>query len=159
MPYLNRATLIGNIGRDAEIKTTSSGRKFVQFSIATTKKYKDQNGDTKDRTNWHNVKGWGKIADIAEQLQVKKGTTLYVEGSIEYEEYTDSNNNKRWRTEILMDTMQVLTPRNGTASSSNEESGTFYQAKQQSQQHQGQNAPKPQNNLWDSTQADDDLPF
>lgn len=113
MPYLNKAMLIGNIGKDPEIKTTQGGRKRATFSLATSRKYRDANGEAREQTDWHNVVAWGKSADILEQLGVRKGTTLYVEGSISYRSWDDQNGQKRYATDINMDTFQILTPRNG----------------------------------------------
>ncbi len=112
MPYLNRAMLIGNIGKDPEIKVTPSGRKRVSFSLATSRKFKDANGETREQTDWHNVVGWGKSADIVERLGLRKGTTLYVEGAIVYRSWDDrETGQKRYATEIGMDAFQILTPR------------------------------------------------
>lgn len=72
MPYLNKAMLIGNIGKDPEIKTTQGGRKRATFSLATFRKYRDANGETREQTDWHNVVAWGKTADIIEQLGFRK---------------------------------------------------------------------------------------
>ena len=75
MPYLNKVMLIGNVGKDPETRVTPSGRKRVTFSLATSKRYRDNNGETKEETQWNNVVGCGKLPDIIEQLGVKKGTT------------------------------------------------------------------------------------
>ena len=113
MPCLNKAMLIGNIGKDPEIKITQGGRKRVGFPLATSRKFKDANGETREQTDWHSVVAWGKSADILEQLGVRKGTTLYVEGSISYRSWDDQNGQKRYATDINLDTFQLLTPRNG----------------------------------------------
>ena len=83
------------------------------MSIVTSRKYRDANGATREQTDWHNVVAWGKSADILEQLDVRKGTTLYVEGSISYRSWDDQNGQKRYATDINLDTFQILTPRNG----------------------------------------------
>jgi single-strand DNA-binding protein len=119
MPYLNKVLLIGNVGKDPETRVTPSGRKRVTFSLATSKRYRDNNGETKEETQWHNVVGWGKLPDIIEQLGVKKGTTLYVEGEVQYRAWDDqATGQKRYATDINMSTFQLLTPRqsapNGT---------------------------------------------
>ena len=91
MPYLNKVMLIGNIGKDPETKVTPSGRKRVSFSLATSRRYRDASGETREQTDWHNVVGWGKTADIIEQLGVHKGMTLYVEGTLTYRSWDDQN--------------------------------------------------------------------
>lgn len=112
MPYLNKAMLIGNIGNDPEIKVTQGGRKRATFSLATSRKFKDANGETREQTDWHSVVACGKSADIIERLGLRKGTTLYVEGAIVYRSWDDrETGQRRYATEISMDTFQILTPR------------------------------------------------
>ena len=79
MAYLNKVMLIGNIGKDPEVRVNpNGGRKRVSFSLATSRRYRDNNGEQKEQTDWHNIIGWGKIADIVEQLGIRKGMSLYV---------------------------------------------------------------------------------
>ena len=149
MAYLNKVMLIGNIGKDPEIRVNqSSGKKVVSFSIATSRRYRDNNGEQKEETNWHNVVGFGKIADIFEQLGVRKGTSLYVEGRLTNRSWTDQNSGqKRYTTEVALDTFQILTPR-GTQNGG----GYGQQAQQQRPAFQSE---------YDQQQDDDceDLPF
>ena len=121
MPYLNKVMLIGNIGKDPETKLTPSGRKRVSFSLATSRRYRDASGETREQTDWHNIVGWGKTADIIEQLGVHKGMTLFVEGTLTYRSWDDPNGQKRYATDINMETFQLLTPRN------NQNGGSYYQ--------------------------------
>ena len=125
MPYLNKVMLIGNIGKDPETKVTPSGRKRVSFSLATSRRYRDASGETREQTDWHNIVGWGKIADIIEQLGVHKGMTLYVEGTLTYRSWDDQNGQKRYATDVNMDTLQLLTPRGGQGGSSFQGGGNF----------------------------------
>lgn len=112
MAYLNKVMLIGNIGKDPEVRVSqASGRKRVSFSLATSRRYRDANGEQKEDTLWHNVVGWGKVADIVEQLGIKKGTSLYVEGHLANRSWDDNNGQKRYVTEVNMESFQVLTPR------------------------------------------------
>lgn len=147
MAYLNKVMIIGNIGKDPEIRLSqNTGRKCVSFSVATSKRYRDSNGEQKEQTEWHNVVGWGKIAEIVEQLGIRKGTSVYVEGSLTNRSWTDQNGQKRYVTEVSMESFQILTPRG-----------------QQQGQHGNPYAPQNQ----DGTQPgpaygsgnDDDLPF
>ena len=114
MAYLNKVLLIGNIGKDPEIRVNqASGRKVVTFSLATSRRYRDNNGEQKEDTQWHNIVGWGKVADIVEQLGIRKGTSLYVEGELATRSWVDNaTQQKRYATEINMSTFQLLTPRN-----------------------------------------------
>lgn len=111
MAYLNKVMLIGNIGKDPEIRMTASSRKKVSFSLATSRRYRDNNGESKEVTEWHNVVGWGKLADLIEQLGVRKGMSLFVEGSVTYRSWDDQNGQKRYQTDINMETFQLLSPR------------------------------------------------
>ena len=149
MAYLNKCMLIGNLGKEPEIRVSQiGGRKSVSFSLATSRRYRDNNGEQKEDTQWHNIIGWGKIAEVFEQLGVRKGTSLYVEGRLTNRSWTDqASGQKRYVTEVALDTFQVLTPRvNGQAN------GNGY--------GQGQQRPAYQNE-YDQQQADDceDLPF
>lgn len=139
MAYLNKCMLIGNLGKDPEIRVNqASGRKVVNFSLATSRRYRDNNGERKEETNWHNIVGFGKIADIFEQLGVSKGTTLYVEGRLTNRSWTDQNGQKRYTTEVGLDTFQILTQRGqGQANGNGYGQGQQRQAFQQPQQSQG----------------------
>jgi len=112
MAYLNKVMLIGNIGKDPVFSATPNGKKRVSFSLATSRRYRDNNGEQKEQTDWHNIVGWGKVADTMEQLGVKKGNTLYVEGSLTNRSWTDHYGQKRNTTEVSLDSFQLLTPRN-----------------------------------------------
>ena len=155
MAYLNKVQLIGNLGKDPEIRVNqASGKKVVSFSLATSRRYRDNNGEQKEDTQWHNIVGWGKIADVVEQLQIRKGTSLYVEGRLTNRSWTDqASGQKRYVTEVALDTFQILTPRgNGQANGNGYGGGYGQQAQQQRQAYQ---------NEYDQQQADDceDLPF
>lgn len=144
MAYLNKVMLMGNVGKDPEVRySQAGGRKNVSFSLATSKRYRDANGEQKEITTWHNIVGWGKIADIVEQLGIRKGMSLYVEGSLNNRSWNDQNGQKRYVTEVLMDTFQLLTPRNS-------------QPQQQQAPSQSDGSMGPSGNPADD---DDDLPF
>lgn len=112
MAYLNKVMLIGNIGKDPVVSATPNGKKRVSFSLATSRRYRDNNGEQKEDTQWHNIVGWGKTAEIVEQLGVKKGSTLYVEGTLTNRSWTDQNGQQRYTTEVNLDSFQLLTPSN-----------------------------------------------
>lgn len=156
MAYLNKVMLIGNIGKDPEIRANPAGRKRVSFSLATSRRYRDNNGETKEQTDWHNIIGWGKIADIIEQLGVRKGMSLYVEGTLTNRSWTDqTSGQKRYTTEVNMDTFQLLTPRGGQGGmpgANNFNQGNGYN---QSNSY-SQPAPAYDNQM---PEGDDDLPF
>lgn len=151
MPYLNKVQLIGNLGKEPEIRVSQiGGRKSVSFSIATSRRYRDANGEQKEDTQWHNIVGWGKVADVVEQLGIRKGTSLYVEGRLTNRSWTDqATGQKRYVTEINMDSFQLLTPRQ-QQSNGNGYGQTF------GQQHQSYQQPQEAQGYGDD---DIDLPF
>lgn len=108
MAYLNKVLLIGNIGRDPEFTVTQTGRKRASFSLATSRRYRDSNGEQKEQTEWHTVVAWGKTADVIESLGVHKGMPLFVEGSLSYRSWNDQNGQKRYSTEVTIETFQLL---------------------------------------------------
>lgn len=108
MASLNKALLIGNLGRDPETKYLPSGGAVCNFSIATTEKYKDKDGNKVERVEWHNIVMYGKLAEIAQQY-LKKGATVYLEGRIQTRKWQDkSTGADRYSTEIVADQMQML---------------------------------------------------
>ena len=108
MAYLNKVLLIGNTGRDPEITVTQSGRKRASFSLATTRRYRDANGEQKEQTDWHTLVAWGKTADVIESLGVHKGMPLFVEGTLSYRSWNDQNGQKRYSTDVVIETFQLL---------------------------------------------------
>lgn len=100
---MNRATLIGRIGRDPEIRTTNNGARVVSFSLATSERWKDKSsGEAKERTEWHNIVVWNEnIGKIIENY-CRKGSQILVEGQIQTREYTDKDGNQRKTTEIVL---------------------------------------------------------
>jgi len=114
MSSLNKATLIGRLGQDPEIKTFSGGASVTNFSIATSEKFKNKAGEQQEKTEWHNVQSWGKLGEICGQY-LKKGSLVYVEGRIETREYEDKNNVKKYATSININEMKML----GSKSDSN----------------------------------------
>jgi len=108
MAYLNKVLLIGNTGRDPEFTVTQTGRKRASFSLATTRRYRDANGEQKEQTDWHNIIAWGKTADVIESLGVHKGMPLFIEGSLSYRSWNDQNGQKRYSTDVVIETFQLL---------------------------------------------------
>ena len=111
MASLNRVTLIGNVGKDPEIKTFASGNKVASITLATSERYKDRNGEQKEDTEWHSVQAFGKLADIVERF-VHKGSLLYLDGKIRTRSY-EADGRTVFRTEILADHIQMLDRREG----------------------------------------------
>jgi single-strand DNA-binding protein len=109
---VNKVMLIGNLGKDPELRYTSSGVAVATFSVATNESWKDTEGNTQERTQWHNVVAWRKLAEICGEY-LKKGGQLYLEGRLQYRNYDDKNGVKRYVTEIVMDEMVMLGGRGG----------------------------------------------
>ena len=103
--YLNKVQLIGNLTRDPEIKALPSGVKVLSFTVATNRTWKDQAGQKKDATEFHNVVAFGKIAELIAQY-VKKGGSLYIEGRLQTRSWDAADGQKRYRTEILVENFQ-----------------------------------------------------
>jgi len=104
---INKVILLGNVGKDPEIRHIPNGAAVAQFSLATSETYKDKNGSKTTQTEWHNIVLWRGLAEIAEKY-VKKGDQLYVEGKIRSRSYDDKDGNKRYITEIIGDNIQLL---------------------------------------------------
>lgn len=154
MAYLNKVYLMGNLGKDPEIRTFQSGSKCATFSLATSKRYRDQNGEQKEQTQWHTVKVLGRSADTLQQLGVKKGTQMLVEGELTYSTWTDqTTGQKRYSTEVVAFTFQLIGPR--------QQQGQYVPQSAQYDYSQGasqQQAPASEMN-WQPPDGDDDLPF
>ena len=134
---LNKVMLIGNVGRDPEVRYLegnnpgAQGRKDATFTLATSERFRDRSGETRENTEWHNIVAWGQPADVCERF-VRKGTQLYIEGRLRTRKYTDRNGQEKYTTEINVDTLQLLGRRDGD--------GTGYPADQQGGGYQ----PRPQ---------------
>jgi single-strand DNA-binding protein len=108
MRGINKVILVGNLGKDPEVRRLDSGSMVATFSLATTEVYNDKNGNRQEQTEWHNIAVWGKQAEIAEKY-LKKGSSVYVEGRIRSREYTDKNTNQQKRFyEIICDRFTML---------------------------------------------------
>lgn len=104
---VNKVILLGNLGKDPEVRTLENGAKVVKFPLATSESYKDRNGNRVDRTEWHNVVLWRGLADIAEKF-LRKGNPVYIEGKIRTRSWDDKDGNKRYITEIEADNLSLV---------------------------------------------------
>ena len=103
----NKVQLIGNLGKQPEIKTTESGKKLVKFSLATNEIYTNVKGEKVKETQWHNLVAWGKLADIVEKY-LNKGSEVAIDGKLVSNDYTDKEGNKRYNTEIQVNELLML---------------------------------------------------
>lgn len=143
MAYLNKVFLLGNLGRDPEIKVTQNSKKFARLTLATSKRYRAADGETKEDTQWHSVTFWGKGAETIERLDIRKGAQLIVEGEVTYRKFDDKGVTK-YATDIIGNTFQLLTQRQSTTN------GTHAHARPN---WTPATAPMPQ------ADEEDDLPF
>ena len=104
---VNKVILVGNLGKDPELRYTPSGTAVCTFSLATTEKFKNKQGEQQDRTEWHNIVAWAGLAEICGKY-LNKGKQVYIEGRIQSRSYDDRDGNKRYITEIVANDMQML---------------------------------------------------
>ena len=107
MASVNKVILIGNLGKDPELKFTPSGVAMAKFPIATTERFKDSEGNPQEKTEWHNIVQWRRLAELANEY-LKKGSPVYIEGRLQTRSWDDENGQKRYMTEIVGDRMQFL---------------------------------------------------
>ncbi len=112
MASVNKVILIGNLGRDPEVRYMPDGGAITNISIATTENWKDKNGEKQEKTEWHRVAFFGKLAEIAGEY-LKKGSQVYVEGRLQTRKWQDKDGNDKYTTEIVADRMQMLGSRQG----------------------------------------------
>lgn len=164
---INKAILVGNVGRDPEIRYFDNDQAVANFSIATTERaFKTRDGqEIPERTEWHNIVAWRGLAKIAENY-IKKGTQLYIEGKIRTRSYDDANGVKKYATEIIADVIQLLgrkSDNEGHHDSSNQntsQSMPTSPAPRQAEASKNQNTPdKEPDFLTDNDGPEDDLPF
>jgi single-strand DNA-binding protein len=148
MSSVNKVILIGNLGKDPEIRYINESTPVANFSLATTESYKDKNGVRQDITEWHNIVAWRHLAEISEKF-LKKGKQIYLEGRIRSRSYDDKEGIKRYITEIVAENIQMLGKREG-------DSGSDENARSYAPQH---SAPKSEAPVPDQIPIDDDLPF
>lgn len=122
MASINKVILIGNLGKDPELKFLPSGQPVANFPIATSEKWKDKStGETKEQTEWHNIIMFGKLAEIAGQY-LKKGSSVFVEGRLQTRKWQDKNGQDRYTTEIIANEMKMLGGRGDQSSGSTSDS-------------------------------------
>ena len=111
MASVNRVILIGNLGRDPELRYTPSGTAVANFSLATTDRFSNKQGERQERIEWHRIVAWGRTAELCAQY-LSKGRSVYVEGRLQTNEWEDKEGQKRRTTEIVAQTVQFLGSRN-----------------------------------------------
>lgn len=115
MASINKVILIGNLGRDPETRYMSNGEAVTNITVATTDTWKDRNGEKQEKTEWHRVTFYRKLAEIAGEY-LKKGRQVYIEGRLETRKWTDKSGNERYTTEVIASDMKMLGSRSGSGS-------------------------------------------
>ena len=147
---VNKVILVGNLGRDPEMRQTKSGDQVVNFSVATNESWTDKGtGEKKDRTEWHKVIAWGRTAEICNEY-LTKGKLVYIEGRLQTSEWADSDGNKRYTTEIVATEMQMLGTRSEEGYTSPSEQASSYTSPSEQVSKGGE---------MDSGITEDDIPF
>lgn len=178
---INKVILVGNLGQDPEVRYMPNGNAVANFSIATSESWKDQQGQQQERTEWHKITVYRRLAEIVGEY-LKKGSQVYLEGKLQTRKWQDQQGNDRYTTEVICDQMQMLGGRNeggmgqggGMSQGGGMGQGGGYQrpqgggqamgggAPQQSgayQQPNQQSAPKPPQTQEPDFDFDDDIPF
>jgi single-strand DNA-binding protein len=110
---VNKVILVGNLGRDPQVRTTPSGQPVADFTLATNRKWKDKNGQRQEQTEWHTIVCWGRQAEVAGQY-LTKGKQIYVEGRLQTRSWDDKQTGeKRYKTEVICENFQMLGQRGG----------------------------------------------
>lgn len=148
MSSLNKAMIIGRVGEDPQVRNTQANTTVANFSVATSERYKDKNGEQQETTEWHRVVAWARLAEICQEY-LKKGSLVYIEGPITTKQWEDKDGQKRYTTEIKALTMQMLDTKGDSGGQGSRGSGS---GRPQSQNQDSQPAV-------DLSDMDDDLPF
>jgi single-strand DNA-binding protein len=154
---INKVILVGRLGKDPEIRSTAGGTSVVKFTVATDEKFTDKSGEKQERTEWHNIVAWGKLGEICGQY-LKKGKLVYIEGSIRTDSWDDKESGqKKYRTEIIANTMKMLDRRGDEGSGSG--GGGGYSGGGGGGYNQSSRGPKPGPGPEMGPDDDDDVPF
>ncbi len=151
---VNKVILVGNLGKDPELRYTAAGTAVATFSLATSERFKGRDGQMQDKTEWHNIVAWRQLAEICGKF-LHKGKQVYIEGKIQTRSYDDRDGNKRYITEIVADQMQML----GRAG---EEGGGGYQPRESRPSEgrsESQRTPAYEDFADPPFNPDDDIPF
>ena len=154
---VNKVILLGNVGKDPEIRSTGGGTMVANFTLATSDRFQDQQGNWQDRTEWHNLVAFKRLAEIVRDY-VKKGSKLYVEGKIQTRSWDDKDTGaKRYRTEIIVNDISLLSGRDDSAGGYSRSSGT---AANSATGNMDQRQPAGLDDFSQSAEiSDEDIPF
>jgi len=156
---VNKVMLVGRLGRDPETRYTSGGQAVANFTLATDETYKDRSGERQKRTEWHRIVLWGKLAEITQQY-LKKGMLVYIEGRIQTRQWEDKRDGqKRSTTEIVANTMKMLSGRGEGAAAGASAGGGVSGGRTASTDTDFEAGPMPEESSGGPEISDEDIPF
>jgi single-strand DNA-binding protein len=156
---LNKAMIIGNLGADPEVRTVGSGTRVANFNVATSRSWTGRDGQQQEKTEWHRIVAWDKLAEIAERF-LKKGERVYIEGEIEYRSYEDKDGVTKYITEIRAREMMMLGSREGGGQGEGDfGGGGARRERQPAPASAKKKEPSYDSDVPDFSDDDDDLPF
>ena len=171
---VNKVILVGNLGKDPEVRYTQAGKAITSLTLATSESWKDQSGQIQEKTEWHRISIFGKLAEIAGEY-LKKGSQVYIEGKLQTSKWTNKEGQDQYTTEVVLDpfngVMQMLGGKSDNQGQQSQQQSAQQRPPQQQQQNQGYYQPAPQNQGYQKPQGnpsqmaepdfnfDDDAPF
>ena len=158
MASVNKVILIGNLGRDPETRYMPDGGAITNISIATTENWKDKNGDKQEKTEWHRVAFFGKLAEIAGEY-LKKGSQVYVEGRLQTRKWQDKDGQEKYTTEIIAEEMKMLGGREGMGSGADDGGGGYADRPQPASRPAAARPAPAAKSATGFDNMDDDIPF
>lgn len=159
MRGVNKVILVGTLGRDPETKSFPNGGSVTQFSIATSESWKDKNtGEPREETEWHRIVLNNRLGEIAQQY-LKKGSKVYIEGSLRTRKWADKEGVERYSTEVRGDSMQMLDSKGGQGGGQSQETYPDFSSKPSSSAKPAASAPASAQSSYSPNDLDDDLPF
>ena len=151
MAGVNKVIIVGNVGRDPEVRFTKAGTAVATFSVATSERFKDRDGQQQERTEWHRVVAWAQLADICGKY-LRKGKQVYIEGRLQTRDWEDKDGHKRYTTEVIANQMQMLGRRE-------DDGGGSSYADDSSRGSAGGGDPMSQAPAGGGGPGDDEIPF
>ena len=145
---VNKVLLLGNLGQDPEVRYTPSGATVCTFSIATNERWTSKDGKKEERTEWHRIVVWGKLAELCGEY-LGKGRTVFVEGRLQTREWTDKQGNKRYTTEIIANNVQFIGAGSGKGGGASQKATSLPE----------ESAPGPQGDATLADNIEEDIPF
>jgi single-strand DNA-binding protein len=156
---VNKVILLGNLGKDPEVKYTPQGTPVAKFSLATNERFKDKDGNWQDRTEWHNITAWARTAEIAGEY-LKKGSKVYIEGSLRTHSWDDKQTNqKKYMTEIVVNDLVLLGGRGEGSGAGGDSGGSSRGIAAGGGNNFDQRVPEPEHATASGPITDEDIPF